>query len=130
MALEATFPLSVELLHRLRDHVLMGRLGAVLTAALPDQFSGWSITADLGEFAKMYEQSILCLNQLTPHQRSKLKELDTLTDSLLSAPAGAGKTFLAIHRVKSLMQEDPEATVLYVGVHKALSCWSIRRLIT
>ena len=70
----------------------------------------------------------LCQDQLTPHQKLKMQELDPTVDSHLKAPAGAGKTFVAIHRVKLLLRQDRTAKVLYVSPHKALGLWFIQWL--
>eukprot|EP00935_MAST-01C_sp_MAST-1C-sp1_P002803 g2803.t1 len=62
-----------------------------------------SITVDKTHFAEMYELQMRMLDSLTPHQADKLRECLREGETVLSrdthirAPAGAGKTFLALH---------------------------------
>ena len=45
------------------------------------------------------------------------------------APAGAGKTFVALHRVLRLLRARPEATALFVARNAALATFAGRVLI-
>ena len=135
---------DINLLHTLRDNIMQGRFAAelckivkqpgqlaranstALTSALepasvhvkqllPDDLA---VEVDLTAFAKMYESSILRLDTLTPHQENKLGEALRLVDSRrnlhVKAPAGAGKTFVAMQLILQKLREGK--TVLYVAV--------------
>ena len=76
-----------------------------------------TITVNLTVFAEMYEQSILRLDKLTPHQEEKLraglKLIDDGKSLHIKAPAGAGKTFVALHLIMQKLSRGP---VLFVAV--------------
>lgn len=64
------------------------------------------VEADKRAFAEVYEASLLVLEQLTPHQRSVLGEARDAEHVLLEAPAGAGKTFVAMARMLEVLLHD------------------------
>lgn len=69
---------------------------------------------DLTAFAEEYERSILQLDQMTPHQEDKLRDaLDSLKrlsgSAHIRAPAGAGKTFVGMQVLLSLLRDDKVA---------------------
>ena len=72
-----------------------------------------SVDIDASYFAERYEEAILTLNKLTPHQRERLEECLTTEGSFhITAPAGAGKTFVALHRMlEALRAEDGGGTM-------------------
>eukprot|EP01049_Picozoa_sp_SAG25_P014302 SAG25_NODE_2484_length_1577_cov_1.236806_2_plen_401_part_01 len=112
---------DVGYMHELRDKLLQGVFCGELQQALEstprlgglESLGGLTITVDKSHFAQMYEDSILTLNQLTPHQRGKLDEcFRTLNVSSagkaavhIKAPAGAGKTFLALHFMQDILKD-------------------------
>jgi hypothetical protein len=118
---------DVAYIHELRDRVLNGEVGQSLTkqlASLGKLEAGWEVSADLTQFAEMYESSILSLDYLTEHQRQKMQEcLDTTANVQITAPAGAGKTFVALHMMQQLLESDTKAHVLFVARNKALPCF-------
>ena len=65
------------------------------------------VTADKGHFAAVYEVSLLMLEQLTPHQRTVLAAVSTARHVLLEAPAGGGKTFVAMARILEVLLGAP-----------------------
>ena len=65
------------------------------------------VTADKGHFAAVYEASLLMLEQLTPHQRTVLAAVSTARHVLLEAPAGGGKTFVAMARILEVLLGAP-----------------------
>ena len=76
-----------------------------------------TVSVDLTAFAEAYESSILRLDKLTPHQAEKLDEGLMLIDAgrslHIKAPAGAGKTFVALHLI---LQKLILGSVLFVAV--------------
>ena len=90
------------------------------------------IRVDRGEFMECYARLMMRFSKLTPHQREKLEEVRAAKVAVLLAPAGGGKTFVAIQRVVELLNEDPAATVLFVARNKALALfvckWRRRRV--
>ena len=58
----------------------------------------------------------------------KLKEMECLDDVHLSAPAGAGKTFVAVQHVLEHLNTHPSARLLYVAPSGNLGLHFIRWL--
>ena len=83
---------------------------------------------DRVHFARTYEASVLSLNKLTPHQTEKLTQCLSADLVHLRAPAGAGKTFVALNRIQSLLGDEPAATVLFVARNEALCIFVARWL--
>lgn len=73
------------------------------------------VTADKGHFAAVYEASLLMLEQLTPHQRTVLAAVSTARHVLLEAPAGGGKTFVAMARILEVLLGAPGSAP--IGAH-------------
>ena len=84
------------------------------------------VEADKRRFAEVYEASLLKLEQLTPHQRSVLAEARLAAHVLLEAPAGGGKTFVAMARMlEVLMRGNGEGGDVADGSGCVLfACWS------
>ena len=93
------------------------------------------VTADKGHFAAVYEASLLMLEQLTPHQRTVLAAVSTARHVLLEAPAGGGKTFVAMARILEVLlrasgtahdgAHDDEPSFAVEKTAKVLfTCWS------
>ena len=131
---------DVGYLHALRDEVLEGRFELNLLKALQDQprkagaqYTGLLlIRADRTQFAEQYERSALSLTELTDHQKDTL-ELCKGEDGHFKAqihvmaPAGAGKTFLALHIIiDALRCAGPKPKVLFVARNKALCIFVAR----
>jgi hypothetical protein len=87
------------------------------------------VEADYSGFARMFEKAMLKMDKLTPHQESKLSECleDGAKRVHIVAPAGAGKTFLALHLIIKFLQDASEeqdndgACVLFVAKNRALA---------
>ena len=119
---------SVAFLHELRDAVLMGRLEERMKQRLK-----LTVVVDKSSFANAYEASVLKLDKLTPHQEERLAQCRGERDVHLKAPAGGGKTYIALHRIlEKLMAGNQKALVLFVAKNQALShlicTWICQRL--
>ena len=112
---------DVGFLHELRDRLLQGTLCRDLESSLASKprRSGFealrlTLAVDKSQFAERYEDAILNLNQLTPHQREKLAQCRAALDGHgklavhIRAPAGAGKTFVALHYMQSVLVDKSE----------------------
>ena len=86
----------------------------------------WQIRVDKSRFLELYEHQMLSLKKLTDHQDEALSEILKEHIVHLSAPAGAGKTFVAIQRVLEVLQEDLRAYILYVAPTKELALHFLR----
>lgn len=115
-------------LHELRDMTLTGEVDDRLSRTKLGDVH-YTVTVDRSQFALDYETTMLSLNTLTRHQEEKKDEcLEKLKKSLtrsesfvhLKAPAGAGKTFVALHIAKQRLEEDPKACVLFIARNPAL----------
>ena len=54
------------------------------------------------------EGSVLSMDALTPHQLQKMQECLAAQYVHLQAPAGAGKTFVALNRLLELLEKEKE----------------------
>ena len=119
---------DIRSLQALRDRVLDGSFERELTQKLaPDQ--SLRVHVDKSRFFTLYEDSLQGLEGLTAHQMEKLEEMDGEKDVHLSAPAGAGKTFVAMQRVlEGLGGPASDARVLYVAPSKPLLLFFLRWL--
>ena len=129
MAFIARIPVTdVAFLHELRDKVLDGKFAVELKdrlRRLPRSVS-LDVKVDLSAFAERYESSVLHLNMLTKHQQLKLLECKGHQSVRVEAPAGGGKTFIALHEMLGILQlespvEGENAAVLFVAPHEALA---------
>ena len=121
---------DVARLHQLRDMMLIGEFDQKLTAALMEtpskptvSLSGLSVVVDRSHFAERYEESILRLEELTPHQEERLAECKQAgdVDIHVMAPAGAGKTFVALHLIlRALETPGKDTRVLFIAKSPAL----------
>ena len=80
--------------------------------------------ADASEFAAQHEAAALSLEALTPHQQHALEECGDDEHAHLMAPAGAGKTFVALHQVLRLLTSRPDAVALFVARNAALATFA------
>ena len=123
---------GIRALHRLRDQVLSGTLQDTINKALQAGKEDWKVPVqvDASRFFELYEENLLTLQELTHHQKEKLRDISRLANVHLSAPAGAGKTFVAVRRVLDVL--DSGARVLYVAPTRELAhhfvYWIITRL--
>jgi len=81
------------------------------------------VEADYSGFARMFEKAMLKMDKLTPHQEAKLSECleDGAKRVHVVAPAGAGKTFVALCLIIDFLQKQDDACVLFVARNCALA---------
>jgi hypothetical protein len=88
------------------------------------------VEVDASHFAEVYENCLNAMNLLTPHQQQKLNECleegagrvpIIKQDVHLMGPAGSGKTFLALHLIQLVLDNDLSANILFVVRNKALA---------
>jgi hypothetical protein len=79
------------------------------------------VSVDLGAFLESYDQTVLKFTDLTPHQQEKLKDVRKAKVSVLMAPAGGGKTFVAIQRMREFLEYFPTQRILFVARNNALA---------
>ncbi|CAE7738163.1 PUB2, partial [Symbiodinium necroappetens] len=108
---------SIGTLQKLRNRILDGELQRSINAHLADP--RWEVEVSKSHFMEMYDASLRALDKLTCHQRERLSAMRGLAMVHLSAPAGAGKTFVAVERVIDALNpgaDEPAPRVLYVAV--------------
>ena len=89
-----------------------------------------TITVDQSHFAEQYYNTILRLNTLTAHQRQKLDEVRSIeTNVHVKAPAGAGKTFIALHQILELLHSSESSAVLFVAPAVGLVLFVVRWIV-
>lgn len=120
------------------SHELGETLTKLVKTELPDvNCEAIKAQVDLTHFAEQYEESVFSLDTLTPHQVEKLRDCEGEGDFHLKAPAGAGKTFVALHRMlkeiaaqedhsNSWVLRDKPSFVLFVARNPALSYFIAR----
>eukprot|EP01045_Picozoa_sp_COSAG04_P005671 COSAG04_NODE_266_length_18562_cov_11.848995_10_plen_2111_part_00 len=128
----------VGFLHALRDNFLQGLFGQSILDSLRDapredgMDSAGALAAvdvDASHFAERYEEAILQLNKLTPHQREKLDECLVTEGSFhIQAPAGAGKTFVALHFMLRKLESEPDSRVLFAAKNLPLAIFVVKWL--
>jgi len=100
--------------------------------------SEMTIAVDLSLFADVYESSILQLDQLTPHQEEKMGDAlrllrgDETHIVHLTAPAGAGKTFVAQQIVLDLLKDLSRSGIILFSARTVPLClffvkWLVKR---
>ena len=105
-------------LAELRDDVV---LGSKFEDTLNKQNSSGCVRVDRGTFMECYARTMMRFGKLTPHQREKLEAVRCASVAVLLAPVGGGKTLVAIQRVVEVLNEGPDATVLFVARNTALA---------
>ena len=117
-------------LHHLRDRFFSGDLEEEINRGLSDR--SWRVEMDSASFLEFYEHTLLAFKDLTPHQKKHLQDIQRFDEVHLSAPAGAGKTFVAVQRVIDALTEETEkapAHVLYVAPTVELAYYFIQWMI-
>ena len=108
--------------HRLRDAVLSDDLAASLNNALENRGFAEQLAVENTAFFQQYAANLLTFSQLTDHQTEKLKELSRYLheDVHLSAPAGGGKTFLAVRHAMNKLRSSSKGKILFISPNRPL----------
>ncbi|KAJ1472259.1 hypothetical protein T484DRAFT_1841005 [Baffinella frigidus] len=118
-----------------------GANGAVTVTAVnlgqPAEIAGprnITVECDLSGFAQSFERAILGMDKLTAHQTKKLEELRGPDCVHLRAPAGAGKTFVALHLILQAMfgpngEHAANVKILFVVKNEALALFVVKWLL-
>ena len=117
-------------LQDLRDRILAGELEESFNRRLAETNGTYQVNFDKTRFLELYEDSLFSFEGLTTHQQAKLQEMKGLTQIHLSAPAGAGKTFVAVQYVLDQLMASPSARVLYVAPSDSLGLHFVQWLST
>eukprot|EP00438_Fugacium_kawagutii_P024363 Skav225974 [mRNA] locus=scaffold4916:70934:73045:- [translate_table: standard] len=116
----------------LRDAVLSNDLDAKLNKFLSQHHR---VTAELAvdnaEFLRHYTRKLMSFTTLTPHQEEKLEELFASPDEhvQLMAPAGGGKTFVALRYVVKKLQTTTAGDIMYICPNQTLVFYFVRWLL-
>lgn len=78
---------------------------------------------DSTSIATMYESMILQLETLTPHQHETMAACIGAKRVHIMAPAGTGKTFLALNWALNFLESSNDGKVLYVCRNASLAFW-------
>lgn len=124
---------NTKFLFELRNDLIDGSLERRINDLLPKYASAaalgnqtWKL--DKAAFSSIYPQILSQMDQLSPHQREKLQECETVQRVHVTGPAGCGKTFIALHMVVDLIEAAEQSSgilskenpILFVGKNKAL----------
>ena len=106
-------PESIAAANKLQEVILNG--GSLKEAC------GEGVSSDLGTFLGSYNHAKLRFTELTHHQQTRLDQLQGHKVALLLAPAGGGKTFIAIQRIADYLTYVGGDAVLFVARNEALA---------
>eukprot|EP00438_Fugacium_kawagutii_P013608 Skav203001 [mRNA] locus=scaffold1344:163520:165000:+ [translate_table: standard] len=120
---------NIEALQKLRDQVLSGDLEIKINHALAAVGCISKIEVDQSLFCHLLERTLLEFKDLTEHQKTVLHRFKEPYVNL-SAPAGAGKTFLAIQRVLDMLRLNATGQVLYVSPSPPLGLFFLQWIAT
>ena len=123
-----------------RDQVLSGEFDSQLTAKLATELSALEaletptedlkLRADRSQFAQTFETGLRRLAKLTAHQQERYEEVGEAALVHLTAPAGGGKTFVALFHILRALAKRLD--VLFISGNKALcvfvSSWLATRI--
>eukprot|EP00438_Fugacium_kawagutii_P022216 Skav203949 [mRNA] locus=scaffold391:205921:208083:- [translate_table: standard] len=120
----------------LRDAVLSKDLDAKLNRVLSKHRGGTEeLAVDNAEFLKHYTRRLMSFTTLTPHQEEKLKELSASPHEHvhLMAPAGSGKTFVALRYVLDKLQQNTTGKnvkyIMYICPNQSLAFYFVQWLL-
>ena len=111
--------MSVDALQRLCGEVLSGDLELQLNKewSKNSSYKRWQLKAEKTEFVRSYKHALMSRSELTPHQRTVLKQLDGSNNFHLSAAAGSGKTFVAVQRVLDTLKHQDGMALFVAPTH-------------
>ena len=110
----------------LRDDVV---LGSSFEDALNHQISSGRIRVDRGTFMECYARAMMRFTRLTCTSARSSRPCEARRLRCSCSPAGGGKTFVAIQRFVDVLNEDPDATVLFVARNEALALFVCKWLV-
>jgi hypothetical protein len=87
------------------------------------------VSVDRGAFLESYAEAVMRFTELTAHQKDKLADVRDAVVSVLLAPAGSGKTFVAVQRMAEVLNSDRIAKVLFVARNTALALFACKWLV-
>jgi hypothetical protein len=107
---------KVSFLHEFSDEMMRGAFDKSVSEFVQkgETSAEYAIHSDLTTFAEKYEENLKRLDKFTPHQLEKLEECKNKPRIFLRAPAGAGKTFLAIQRIIEMLQSEKNGHTLLI----------------
>eukprot|EP00435_Cladocopium_sp_Y103_P021402 s3795_g5.t1 len=108
---------SIQALQVVRNEVLSTDLEVLVNKEL-ELHSKWQVRLDKTYFCKVFEKELLTFSELTQHQKEKLENIEDLLRNgavRLSAPAGAGKTFVAVQCACNKITKRSEGLVLFAA---------------
>ncbi len=117
-------------LHSLRDLILRDEENSFEKLLASNLGTHIDVTVDRTLIVEMIEEVLLQLHQLTPHQEEKLEVCNQhkKCDLHIKAPAGAGKTFIALHLMLQLLAKDrsEKVKVLFMASNKAMALFAAK----
>eukprot|EP00438_Fugacium_kawagutii_P024362 Skav225973 [mRNA] locus=scaffold4916:49227:51398:- [translate_table: standard] len=116
----------------LRDAVLSDDLGVKLNKVLSKEYRVTEeLAVDNATFLKRYTRRLMSFTRLTPHQKEKLKELFASSHEHihLMAPAGGGKTFVALRYVVKKLQTTTAGDIIYICPNQTLAFYFVQWLL-
>ena len=130
---------DVGLLHKQRDDLLTRVFEVELSKALvqkerreglqgKEKETPVVVEVDKSQFVEQYEKSVLALEKLTPDQRRKLAQCKGKRRVHVKAPAGAGKTYIAMYQMLELLKQSDGGAILFVAPKPALCYFVVRWL--
>eukprot|EP00438_Fugacium_kawagutii_P030889 Skav215842 [mRNA] locus=scaffold1630:85275:87416:- [translate_table: standard] len=116
----------------LRDAVLSNDMGVKLNTVLTTQHGVTEeLAVDNVQFLRHYTRRLMSFTALTPHQQEKLEELSASPHEHihLMAPAGSGKTFVALRYVLQHLQRSKAGSIMYICPNQSLVFYFVQWLL-
>lgn len=114
---------SIRVLQDVRNKVLNSDLESAVNKGLATTFTTkftekWQVRLDKTFFCEIFEKELLRFSKLTRHQHEKLGDVENLLSGgpvHLSAPAGSGKTFIAVQCAYKKIKQSSEGVLSFVA---------------
>ena len=114
---------SIRVLQDVRNKVPNSDLESAVNKGLATTFTTkftekWQVRLDKTFFCEIFEKELLRFSKLTRHQHEKLGDVENLLNGgpvHLSAPAGSGKTFIAVQCAYKKIKQSSEGVLSFVA---------------
>eukprot|EP00438_Fugacium_kawagutii_P001779 Skav235958 [mRNA] locus=scaffold592:34814:37549:- [translate_table: standard] len=122
---------DIEALQRLRDQVLGGDLEVQINSRLQTLGCTSEVEVDQTQFCEILERRLLGFSQLTEHQKEVLKRFKKeCRYHHLAAPAGSGKTFVAVQYTLDMLGSHSTGSIIYVAPSLSLAFFFLQWIAT
>eukprot|EP00438_Fugacium_kawagutii_P029136 Skav236423 [mRNA] locus=scaffold4816:50159:58700:- [translate_table: standard] len=122
---------QAQMLMMLRDAVLSKDLDTKLNADLSKQGVNEDLAVDNAQFLKRYSRKLMSFTSLTPQQEEMVQRFSVFPNEHihLAAPAGCGKTFVALRHVVTKLRTSTGGSIMYICPNRSLIFYFVQWLL-